>query len=55
MRWFWTTIVIVALLAVDRAYFDGQNAAVLMSLARQGARVINDWAEHFARLMRQSV
>ena len=45
MRWFTATIIILVLIALDRAYMDGQNAALLMSLARRVAATLNQWAD----------
>jgi hypothetical protein len=53
MRWFWAALVIVILVALDRAYMDGQNAAFLLSLAHRGARIINDWADDLMRSLRR--
>ena len=53
MRWFTATIIILVLIALDRAYMDGQNAALLMSLARRAAAAINQWADDLMRLIRR--
>ena len=52
MRWFWTAAIILVLFALDRAYMDGQNAALMMSGARRAAHVINDWASELTRKIR---
>ena len=52
MRWFWTAAIILVLLALDRAYMDGQNAALILSGARRAAQVINDWAIELTRKIR---
>jgi hypothetical protein len=52
MRWFWTAVIVLGLIALDRAYMDGQNAAFLMSGARRAAHVINDWASELTRKIR---
>jgi hypothetical protein len=44
MRLFQVALIIVLLLALDRAFMDGQNAAILLSLARRAALAINVWA-----------
>lgn len=51
MRLFWAALVILTIFALDRAYMDGQNAEIALSLARQGARAINDVASDFVRLV----
>jgi hypothetical protein len=53
MRWFAAVIVIFVLIALDRAYMDGQNAALLMSLAQRAAAAINQWADDLMRLIRR--
>lgn len=53
MRFLGAALIILGLVALDRAYFDGQNADVLISLARQGARAINYWAEDLVRFQRR--
>jgi hypothetical protein len=53
MRWFLAILIILVLAALDRAYMDGQNAALIMSLIRRGAAVINDWANHLAGSLRR--
>jgi hypothetical protein len=52
MRLFWSALVIATLVALDRAYMDGQNATFFASIAMQAARGINDWASHLVRWMR---
>jgi len=55
MRLFLAALVIVALLALDRAYLDGQNAAILMSFARQAGAMITDWSDRLSLLQNCSV
>jgi len=52
MRWFWTAVIVLGLIALDRAYMDGQNAALILSGARRAAQVINDWASELTRKIR---
>jgi hypothetical protein len=52
MRLFWSALVIAALVALDRAYMNGQNAAFFASIAGEAAKSINDWASHLVRWMR---
>jgi hypothetical protein len=52
MRLFWSALVIATLVALDRAYMDGQNAAFFASIAGQAASGINDWASHLVRWLR---
>jgi hypothetical protein len=51
-RLFWSALVIATLVALDRAYMDGQNAAFFASIAGEAAKSINDWASHLVRWMR---
>ena len=53
MRWFLAVLMIFLLIALDRAYMDGQNAALFMSVARRGATAINDWADDLVRATRR--
>jgi hypothetical protein len=53
MRWFAAAVIILVLIALDRAYMDGQNAALLMSLAQRAAAAINQWADDLMRLIRR--
>ena len=46
-------IIVFVLIALDRAYMDGQNAALLMSLARRAAAALNQWADDLMRLIRR--
>ena len=45
MRWFAAALVILVLVALDRAYIGGQNLDLLLSLARRVAAAINNWAD----------
>jgi hypothetical protein len=53
MRWFLAALIILALIALDRAYMDGQNAALIMSLAQRTAAAINEWANDLVRFVRR--
>jgi hypothetical protein len=53
MRWFWAAVIILVLIALDRAYMDGQNAALILSLAQRAAAAINQWADDLMRLIRR--
>jgi hypothetical protein len=53
MRWFWAAVMISVLIALDRAYMDGQNAALIVSLAQRAAAAINQWADDLMRLIRR--
>jgi len=53
MRWFAVAVIILVLIALDRAYMGGQNAALLMSLAQRAAAAINQWADDLMRLVRR--
>jgi hypothetical protein len=53
MRWFLAALIILVLIALDRAYMDGQNAALILSLARRAAAAINEWANDLVRLVRR--
>jgi hypothetical protein len=53
MRWFVALLIILVLFALDRAYMDGQNAALIMSLARRGSAAISAWAYHLMELLRR--
>jgi hypothetical protein len=53
MRWFLAIVVIFALVALDRAYMDGQNAALIVSAARGAAAAINNWADDLTRSIRR--
>jgi hypothetical protein len=52
MRLFWIPLLIVVLLAVDRAYMDGQNADQVMSLARRGGAIISHNVDDLLRPLR---
>jgi hypothetical protein len=52
MRWFLAVVIILGLIALNRAYMDGQNAAFLTANARRAALVINDWASELTRKIR---
>jgi hypothetical protein len=53
MRWFLAIIIICALVALDRAYMDGQNSALIVSAARRAAASINNWADDLTRSIRR--
>jgi len=53
MRWFVAALLVVALFLFDRAYLDGQNAEILLSLLRRGAATINAWAADLTRTVRR--
>jgi len=52
MRWFWAGLAIVVLIAVDRAYMDGQIAQAAMSLARWVGGFFTQWADDLLRPLR---
>jgi hypothetical protein len=53
MRWFAAVVIIFVLIALDRAYMDGQNAALILSLAQRVAATISQWADDLVRLVRR--
>jgi hypothetical protein len=53
MRLFWAALIIVLLVALDRAFMDGQNTEILLSLARRAAAVVNVWADDLLRSFRR--
>ena len=53
MRWFVALLIILVFFALDRAYMDGQNSAMIMSLARRGGAAINDWVNHLVGSLRR--
>jgi hypothetical protein len=53
MRLFWIALVIVALVAIDRAYLDGQNSDQVMSLVRWAGTNVSDWAHDLLRPLRR--
>jgi hypothetical protein len=53
VRWFLAAPIILVLFALDRAYMDGQNAALIMSLAQRTAATINEWANDLVRFVRR--
>jgi hypothetical protein len=53
MRLFWIALVIVALVAIDRAYLDGQNSDQVMSLVRWAGMSVSDWAHDLLRPLRR--
>jgi hypothetical protein len=53
MRWFAAAVIILVLIALDRAYMDGQNATLLISLAQRAAATVNQWADDLMRLVRR--
>jgi hypothetical protein len=53
MRWFFAVAMILAFFALDRAYMDGRNAELLLSTARRGAVVVNNWAADLTRSLRR--
>jgi hypothetical protein len=40
MRWFWISIIIVTLAAIDKAFMDGENGRFAISTARSAAAVM---------------
>jgi hypothetical protein len=53
MRLFWIALVIVALVAIDHAYLDGQNSDQVMSLVRWAGTNVSDWAHDLLRPLRR--
>jgi hypothetical protein len=53
MRWFVAALIILVLIALDRAYMDGQNAALILSLAQRAAAAMNEWANDLVRFVRR--
>jgi hypothetical protein len=53
MRWFWAFVVIVVLMALDRAYMQGRNAEILLSAGQRGAATVNRWAHDLTNGMRR--
>jgi hypothetical protein len=53
MRWFLAVVVILVFFALDRAYMNGRNAELLLSTARRGAVVVNNWAADLTRSLRR--
>jgi hypothetical protein len=53
MRWFWTALVIIVLLAVDRAYSDGQAAHQLYTIVQWIGGIVRDWADDLVRPLRR--
>jgi len=53
MRWFAAAVIIFVLIALDRAYMDGQNAALILALAQRVAATISQWADDLVRLVRR--
>jgi hypothetical protein len=53
MRLFWAALAIVVLFAVDRTYMDGQNAAMVVALARRLGALITNWADDLLRPLRR--
>jgi hypothetical protein len=52
MRWFAAALVVALVFAIDRAFFDGQSAAMLLSLLRRGATAFNQEVADLLRWMR---
>ena len=46
-------LMIVALFIFDRTYTNGENAQIILSWARQQARVISDLGDDSVRLLRR--
>jgi hypothetical protein len=53
MRWIWTFIVVLALYGVDRAYLDGENAALVSSVLRSAGSSINGHVDDMLRPLRR--
>jgi hypothetical protein len=53
MRLFQAALIIAVLVALDRAFMDGQNTEILLSLARRAAATINNWANDLPHLLRR--
>ena len=53
MRWFAAALVILVLVALDRAYMGGQNLDLLLSLARRVAAATNNWADDLINAVRR--
>jgi hypothetical protein len=51
MRWFAAVLVVLLLVALDRALSGGQGAEILLSLLRRGAATINQYAADFTRIV----
>jgi hypothetical protein len=52
MRWFWIASATLVLLAVDRAYLDGQIADAAMSLVYWIGGFITRWSDDLLRPLR---
>ena len=52
-RWLLAFVVIIALVALDRAYMDGKNAAFIMSGVHGFANAFTDWVGPALRKWRQ--
>jgi hypothetical protein len=48
-RFFWAALAILLLYAIDRAYLDGQNTALMVTFARSAGMSIN---QHVVDLLR---
>jgi hypothetical protein len=53
MRWFWIALAAVVLLAVDRAYLDGQIAYAGLSLLHWIAGFVTRWSDDLLRPLRR--
>jgi hypothetical protein len=53
MRFVWVALVILLLCAIDRAYLDGQNTALLVSFARSAGMSINQQVDDLLRPLRR--
>jgi hypothetical protein len=53
MRWFWAAVVIVVLMAADRAYMDGQNTALAISGLKSVAAFISRHVDDLLRPLRR--
>jgi len=53
MRWFWIAFIVILLSAADRAFMDGQNAALVVSGARSLAATINRQVDDLLRYLRK--
>jgi succinate-acetate transporter protein len=53
MRLFWIALAIVALVAIDRAYLDGQNTDQVISLVHWAGMHVTNWTNDLLRPLRR--
>jgi hypothetical protein len=53
MRWFYAALLIIVLLAVDRAYMRGENTELVLSAVRSVAATINRGTDELLRYLRR--